>query len=104
MSSQIKLIQSCYLKIDFKIPETATVFEAINRMAENQIGALAVTEGSDPNNRVIGIFSERDYLCKIAILGTLISTGCTVINNPLQEKLAEILLSARFAPEEVRIL
>ena len=39
-------------------------------MAENHIGALAVTEGSDPNNPVIGIFSERDYLCKVAILGT----------------------------------
>lgn len=57
------------MRIDFRIPETASVFEAINRMAKDHIGALAVTEGSDPNSRVIGIFSERDYLCKVAILG-----------------------------------
>jgi CBS domain-containing protein len=45
-------------------PETS-VFEAIRLMAEKNIGALVVMSGG----KVAGIFSERDYTRKVALLG-----------------------------------
>jgi CBS domain-containing protein len=68
-TAQSAVEKSCYLKIDFKVSETASVLEAIQRMAGHHIGCLAVTEGSDPKAKVIGVISERDYLCKVALLG-----------------------------------
>jgi CBS domain-containing protein len=47
------------------IPPGATVFEAIQLLAQKNIGALPVVEG----NKVIGIFSERDYTRKVALAG-----------------------------------
>lgn len=51
-------------------------------MAGHRIGCLAVTEGSDPKGKVIGVVSERDYLTKVALLGkasktTLVGEICT---------------------------
>jgi CBS domain-containing protein len=43
----------------------ATVFEALQRMAEKEVGALVVTEGV----QVVGLVSERDYARKVALLG-----------------------------------
>lgn len=45
-------------------PET-TVFDAIQLMAEKNIGALAVLEGG----RLIGVVSERDYTRKVILRG-----------------------------------
>ncbi|NLG72693.1 MAG: CBS domain-containing protein [Chloroflexi bacterium] len=42
-----------------------TVFEALERLAEKDIGALIVLEGE----KVVGIFSERDYARKVALQG-----------------------------------
>jgi CBS domain-containing protein len=42
-----------------------TVFDALKLMAEMRIGALVVAE----NERIVGIFSERDYARKVALLG-----------------------------------
>jgi CBS domain-containing protein len=42
-----------------------TVFEALRRMAEKEIGALVVMDGP----RLAGIISERDYARKIVLLG-----------------------------------
>jgi CBS domain-containing protein len=42
-----------------------TVFEALERMAEKQVGALVVMDGT----RVAGIISERDYARKVVLLG-----------------------------------
>jgi len=39
------------------------VFDALGIMAEKQIGALAVIE----NNKLVGIFSERDYAREVAL-------------------------------------
>lgn len=47
------------------IEPEASVFEALERMAEKRIGALIVTEGDRP----VGVFSERDYARKVILLG-----------------------------------
>jgi CBS domain-containing protein len=47
------------------IAPEATVFDAIQLMAEKNIGALLVMSGS----RLIGVVSERDYTRKVALKG-----------------------------------
>jgi len=47
------------------IPADATVFEAIQLLAQKNIGALPVVEAGE----LIGIFSERDYTRKVALEG-----------------------------------
>ena len=48
-----------------KIEASATVFDAIKRIVELNVGSILVTEG----DQVVGIMTERDYLRKIAIFG-----------------------------------
>ena len=43
----------------------ATVFEAIGRMVDANVGSILVTEG----DALQGIFTERDYLRRIALQG-----------------------------------
>ena len=47
------------------IPPDATVFEAIHKMSEKNVGALLVMSG----DRLEGVVSERDYTRKIALKG-----------------------------------
>jgi len=47
------------------IAPKATVYEALEKMSEKQIGALVVME----NKKVVGILSERDYARKVILLG-----------------------------------
>jgi CBS domain-containing protein len=47
------------------VPPSTTVFEALQRMADHNIGALLVMNGE----RLAGIFSERDYARKVALRG-----------------------------------
>lgn len=49
----------------YTISPDATVFEAIAKMAEKNVGALVVTDG----DKVIGMLSERDYTRKVALKG-----------------------------------
>jgi CBS domain-containing protein len=49
----------------WSVPPAATVFDAIQLMADKNIGALLVME----NNQLVGLFSERDYTRKIALKG-----------------------------------
>src|SRR6185436_15304536 len=44
----------------------ATVFEAIGRMVEHNVGSLLVT---DEDGEPVGMITERDYLRKVALLG-----------------------------------
>jgi CBS domain-containing protein len=50
-----------------RIAGDATVFDAIKKMVEANVGAILVT-GSDPD-KIEGIFTERDYLRRIAVEG-----------------------------------
>jgi CBS domain-containing protein len=47
------------------IDPDATVFATIARMVEHNVGAVVVTERGEPR----GIFTERDYLRRIALQG-----------------------------------
>lgn len=49
----------------WSISPEATVFDAIQLMAERNIGALLVTEA----DRLVGILTERDYTRKVALKG-----------------------------------
>jgi CBS domain-containing protein len=49
----------------YTISPDATVFDAIERMADKNIGALLVMTGT----RLIGVVSERDYTRKVALNG-----------------------------------
>ena len=49
----------------WSIAPEAKVFEAIQMMADKNIGALLVVE----NSKLIGILSERDYTRKVALRG-----------------------------------
>jgi CBS domain-containing protein len=44
----------------------ATVFDALHLLAKHQVGALAVI---DPQGKLMGIVSERDYTRKVALQG-----------------------------------
>ena len=49
----------------YTIDPEATVYEALKKMAGKNIGALLVTQ----DDKVIGVFSERDYARKIILKG-----------------------------------
>jgi len=42
-----------------------SVFDALKQLADHNVGALMVMEG----DKLVGIFSERDYTRKIALAG-----------------------------------
>lgn len=48
-----------------RIASDATVFDAVKIMVEANVGALLVTDG----DQITGIFTERDYLRRIAVEG-----------------------------------
>ena len=49
----------------FSVSPQTTVYEAIRVMAEKNVGALVVQDGE----RLVGVFSERDYTRRVALLG-----------------------------------
>jgi CBS domain-containing protein len=48
-----------------RIEGDATVFDAVKAMVEANVGALLITDGE----QITGIFTERDYLRRIAVEG-----------------------------------
>ncbi|MBA2298637.1 MAG: CBS domain-containing protein [Actinobacteria bacterium] len=48
-----------------RIDGGATVFDAVKAMVEANVGALLITDG----DKITGIFTERDYLRRIAVEG-----------------------------------
>lgn len=47
------------------IDRTATVYQAIERMVENNVGSIIVLD----QDETVGIFTERDYLRRIVLRG-----------------------------------
>lgn len=53
------------------IQQTATVYEAIERMESNRVGSILVMDGEE----VVGIFTERDYLRRVVLRGRTSKTS-----------------------------
>lgn len=68
-------------------PET-TVYDALKKMAGKDIGALIVVK----DNKVIGVFSERDYARKVILKGK--TSKDTVVGELLSEKVFYVKLSS----------
>ena len=49
----------------WRVEPDATVFDALERMAEKEVGALVVTEGE----QVVGLITEREYARKVVLQG-----------------------------------
>jgi len=62
------------------ITKEATVYEALQKLADKGIGALLVVEQGKP----VGIFSERDYARKVFLLGK--SSKETLVGQVMHEK------------------
>jgi CBS domain-containing protein len=73
----------------------ATVLEALQRMAEKEVGALMVMDSA----RLVGIISERDYARKVFLHGRASPTTlvkeimtshvvCTQLDQPIEECMA----------------
>jgi CBS domain-containing protein len=85
---------------NWSISQQATAYEALELMAAKNIGALLVVD----NDKLVGIFSERDYARKVILAGktskeTLISElmtsqiMCVTPENTLDECM--VLMSSR---------
>jgi CBS domain-containing protein len=63
------------------VNKSVSVIEAIKTMSEANIGALVITDDHQP----VGIFTERDYMRKIALEGRSSSTTAIaeVMSSPL---------------------
>jgi predicted transcriptional regulator len=60
MTTVRNLLEAKESQTNFSVASTDTVLQAIKMMAEARIGAVLVTEGG----KVVGIYTERDYLRK----------------------------------------
>ncbi|PSQ68411.1 MAG: CBS domain-containing protein [Bacteroidetes bacterium QH_7_62_13] len=61
-----------------------TVFECIERMADRDVGSIVVMEG----DAIVGIFTERDYMRKIALKGR--SSKETRVREVMTSKVATV--------------
>ena len=68
----------------WSISPEATVFEALQMMADKNVGALLVTE----NDKLVGIVSERDYTRKIVIKGK--SSKTTAVKEILSSQVISV--------------
>jgi len=66
------------------INSDASVLEAIGKMSEANVGALVIQDGDRP----AGIFTERDYLRKIALKGR--SSSSTLVREVMSSPLITI--------------
>src|SRR5690554_4544588 len=65
MKTVAQVIQTKQIKQVHTVDADDTVLNALQKMAEHNIGALPVTE----NGKVIGVISERDYARKCVLKG-----------------------------------
>jgi len=69
----------------WSIAPDATVYEALELLAEKNVGAVLVMEG----NRLVGIFSERDYARKVVLRGKASRT--TLVREVMTERVIYVV-------------
>jgi CBS domain-containing protein len=69
----------------YSVTANASVYDALKMMAEKNIGALMVIE----QEKLIGIFSERDYARKIVLQGK--ASHDTPVSEIMTEKVLTVL-------------
>ncbi len=65
MTTVRKLLESKEFTNNFTIESSLTMLDAVKVMAEAHIGAVLLTD----NHKIVGIFTERDYLTKGELAG-----------------------------------
>ena len=68
----------------WSVTSTSTVFDALQTMAEKNVGALLVID----EGRLVGILSERDYARKVALKGK--SSKDTLVKEIMTEKVVYV--------------
>ncbi len=65
----------------WRIAPQATAYEALQLMADRDIGALLVVDGED----IVGVFSERDYARKVILKGrsSKVTSVGELMNSPV---------------------
>jgi CBS domain-containing protein len=78
-----------------KIEGSATVYEALEKIVERNVGSILVTDGGE----VVGIMTERDYLRKIAIKGrtSYDTTVNEIMTSPLVDGTPETTVEETMA-------
>jgi len=66
------------------VSPATTVFEALQRMAEHNVGAVLVMS----DGRLVGIFTERDYARKVALRG--LNSKYTLIGELMTGRLVTV--------------
>lgn len=87
MTIVAQVIKNKAVQSIFTISPNATVLEAIKIMAEKGVGALVVAE----DEKVVGIFSERDYTRKIALMER--SSNNTPVADIMTSKVISVSLN-----------
>ena len=84
---------SCYSKIDYKIHQDSSVQDAVHRFSAFDIGCLVVV---DQKEDLVGIFSEGDFIKRVASVGkdssrVQVKDVCTLAPNVLVAKHTDTL-------------
>ncbi|WP_234856098.1 CBS domain-containing protein [Acinetobacter junii] len=87
MTIVAQVIKNKSVQSIFTISPNATVLEAIKIMADKGVGALVVAE----DEKVVGIFSERDYTRKIALMER--SSNNTLVSDIMTSKVISVSLN-----------
>ena len=87
MTIVAQVIKNKAVQSIFTISPNATVLEAIKIMADKGVGALVVAE----DEKVVGIFSERDYTRKIALMER--TSDSTLVSDIMTSKVISVGLN-----------
>ena len=87
MTLVAQVIKNKAVQSIFTISPNATVLEAIKIMADKGVGALVVAE----DEKVVGIFSERDYTRKIALMER--TSESTLVSDIMTSKVISVSLN-----------
>ena len=87
MTSVAQVIKNKAVQSVFTISPNDTVLEAIKIMADKGVGALVVAV----DEKVVGIFSERDYTRKIALMER--SSNSTLVADIMTAKVISVGLN-----------